>query len=57
MGYVKNSKINLTKMLRAEERTKLDPTKDSDFYAFPPFVTHVDQGFIDRLTARHLQKL
>jgi SAM-dependent methyltransferase len=38
-------------MLRPEERTKLDPTKDSDFYAFPRFVTHVDEGFIDRLTA------
>ena len=38
-------------MLRPEQRTKLDPTKDSDFYAFPRFVTHVDEGFIARLTA------
>jgi SAM-dependent methyltransferase len=44
-------------MLRPEERTKLDPTKDSDFYAFPRFVTHVDQGFIDRLTALYREIL
>ena len=44
-------------MLRPEERTKLDPTKDSDFYAFPRFVTHVDQGFIDQLTALYREIL
>ena len=44
-------------MLRPEERTKLDPTKDSDFYAFPRFVTHVDEGFIDRLTALYREIL
>jgi hypothetical protein len=57
VSYVKNSKINLTKMLRPEERTKLDPTKDSDFYAFPRFVTHVDEGFIDQLTALYREVL
>jgi SAM-dependent methyltransferase len=44
-------------MLRPEERTKLDPTRDSDFYAFPRFVTHVDEGFIDQLTALYQQVL
>ena len=44
-------------MLRPQERTKLDPTKDSDFYAFPRFVTHVDEGFIDRLTALYREIL
>ena len=44
-------------MLRPEERTKLDPTQDSDFYAFPRFVTHVDEGFIDRLTALYREIL
>jgi len=57
MGYVKNSRINLTKMLRPEQRTKLDPTKDSDFYAFPRFVTHVDEGFIHQLTALYREVL
>ncbi len=37
-------------MLRPEQRTKLDPTNDTDFYTFPRFVTHVDEGFIDQLT-------
>lgn len=32
------------------ERSKLDPTADDDFYSFPRFVTHVDEGFIDQLT-------
>jgi len=44
-------------MLRPQERTKLDPTQDSDFYAFPRFVTHVDQGFIDQLTALYREIL
>lgn len=44
-------------MLRPEERTKLDPTRDSDFYAFPRFVTHVDGGFLDRLTNLYRERL
>ncbi|MEM8544124.1 MAG: class I SAM-dependent methyltransferase [Cyanobacteria bacterium P01_H01_bin.119] len=36
-------------MLTAIQRDKLDPTNDSLFYDVPRFVTHVDQGFIDRL--------
>lgn len=37
-------------LLRPEERTKLDSTDDREFYAFPRFVTHVDEGFIEQLT-------
>lgn len=32
------------------ERSKLDTTSDGEFYSYPRFVTHVDEGFIDRLT-------
>ena len=37
-------------LLRPEERSKLDPSEDLDFYDIPRFVTHVDEGFIDQLT-------
>jgi SAM-dependent methyltransferase len=37
-------------MLRPEQRVKLDATNDLDFYDSPRLVTHVDEGFIDRLT-------
>jgi SAM-dependent methyltransferase len=37
-------------MLSADERQKIDPTDDRDFYHQPRLVTHVDGGFIDRLT-------
>lgn len=36
-------------LLQPQDRNKLDPSDDSQFYAFPRFVTHVDEGFIDRL--------
>ena len=36
--------------LRPEQRTKLDATADHLFYDQPRFVTHVDTGFLDRLT-------
>lgn len=36
-------------MLQPQQRTKLDPSDDAQFYDIPRFVTHVDQGFIDRL--------
>lgn len=45
-------------LLRPEQRTKLDETNDLEFYAYPRLVTHVDEGFIDRLTnlyREHLQ--
>ncbi|RMF26228.1 MAG: class I SAM-dependent methyltransferase [Cyanobacteria bacterium J083] len=44
-------------ILRPEQRNKLDSSDDSDFYAYPRFVTHVDQGFIDRLTDLYRQRL
>ena len=44
-------------LLRPENRTKLDPTNDSDFYSVPRFVTHVDEGFIDQLTELYREKL
>ncbi len=44
-------------VLRPQERTKLDETEDRDFYAFPRFVTHVDEGFIDRLTQLYREKV
>ena len=36
--------------LQPEQRTKLDASSDTLFYSYPRFVTHVDEGFIDRLT-------
>ncbi|MBR8831637.1 MAG: hypothetical protein N5P05_001076 [Chroococcopsis gigantea SAG 12.99] len=44
-------------VLRPQERSKLDETEDRDFYAYPRFVTHVDEGFIDRLTVLYREKL
>ena len=44
-------------MLRPEQRSKLDDTNDTDFYAYPRFVTHVDEGFIDRLTELYREQL
>ena len=44
-------------LLRPENRTKLDPSNDSDFYSVPRFVTHVDEDFIDQLTELYREKL
>lgn len=44
-------------MLHPEQRTKLDDTNDLDFYDYPRFVTHVDRGFIDRLTNLYREQL
>ena len=44
-------------MLRPEQRTKLDDTNDLNFYDYPRFVTHVDNGFIDRLTNLYRDRL
>ena len=44
-------------LLRPEQRSKLDKTEDELFYAYPRLVTHVDEGFIDRLTNLYRQKL
>jgi SAM-dependent methyltransferase len=44
-------------MLRPEQREKLDDTNDLDFYEAPRLVTHVDEGFIDRLTNLYQETL
>lgn len=44
-------------LLKPEQRSKLDPTDDSLFYAAPRLVTHVDDGFIQRLTDLYREKL
>ena len=44
-------------MLRPEQRSKLDDTNDLDFYDSPRLVTHVDEGFIDRLKDLYRERL
>ena len=44
-------------MLRPEQRSKLDDTNDLNFYDSPRLVTHVDNGFIERLSALYQQEL
>lgn len=44
-------------MLRPEQRTKLDDTNDRYFYDYPRFVTHVDDGFIERLSNLYRERL
>jgi hypothetical protein len=44
-------------MLRPNERQKLDETDDKLFYAYPRFVTHVDDGFIQQLTDLYRDRL
>lgn len=44
-------------MLRPEQRSKLDDGNDLEFYDVPRLVTHVDQGFIDRLTQLYQEQL
>ncbi|WP_026731754.1 class I SAM-dependent methyltransferase [Fischerella sp. PCC 9605] len=43
--------------LRPEQRNKLDATDDKEFYSFPRFVTHVDEGFIQQLTDLYRDRL
>jgi hypothetical protein len=44
-------------LLRPNQRTKLDDSSDELFYSQPRFVTHVDEGFIDRLTNLYRDRL
>ncbi|MEL6578926.1 MAG: methyltransferase domain-containing protein [Cyanobacteria bacterium J06621_12] len=44
-------------MLRPEQRDKLDSSNDLNFYDSPRLVTHVDNGFIDRLTNLYQSEL
>ena len=44
-------------LLNSTQRQKLDVSNDRDFYDTPRFVTHVDPGFIDRLTTLYRERL
>jgi SAM-dependent methyltransferase len=44
-------------LLRPHQRTKFDDTDDTQFYSMPRFVTHIDEGFIDRLTQLYRKRL
>jgi SAM-dependent methyltransferase len=44
-------------MLRPEQRAKLDDSNDRFFYDSPRFVTHIDEGFIERLTNLYREQL
>jgi len=43
--------------LKPDQRSKLDLSSDRDFYLYPRFVTHVDEGFIDQLTQLYRSQL
>ncbi|BAY17775.1 hypothetical protein NIES21_36170 [Anabaenopsis circularis NIES-21] len=43
--------------LSPNQREKLDNTDDQLFYAYPRFVTHVDDGFIQQLTDLYRDRL
>lgn len=44
-------------VLSSQQRRKLDTGNDREFYDVPRFVTHVDGGFIDRLTNLYHDRL
>ncbi|XP_020219837.1 uncharacterized protein LOC109802846 [Cajanus cajan] len=44
-------------VLTQEGRTKLNIYPDRDFYSYPRFVTHVDDGFISTLTNLYRERL
>ena len=44
-------------ILSSQQRRKLDTGNDREFYGVPRFVTHVDGGFIDRLTNVYRDRL
>ncbi|MEN9218756.1 MAG: class I SAM-dependent methyltransferase [Gloeomargarita sp. DG_2_bins_126] len=46
-----------TPVLTPEQRQKLDASDDNLFYDFPRFVTHVDAGFIQKLTQLYRERL
>ncbi len=43
--------------LQPNQRFKLDDSDDTQFYSFPRFVTHVDEGFIQQLTDLYRARL
>lgn len=44
-------------LLKPDQRLKLDPSDDANFYDVPRFVTHVDDGFIKQLTELYRDRL
>ena len=44
-------------LLSPGDRTKLDPSDDTEFYSFPRFVHHVDDKFIQQLTQLYRRRL
>ena len=44
-------------LLQPDQRIKLDESSDTDFYNAPRFVTHVDDGFIAKLTDLYRDRL
>ena len=44
-------------LLNPTQRQKLDGGNDREFYNTPRFVTHIDEGFIDRLTSLYRERL
>lgn len=47
----------MTSVLQSQQRQKLDPSDDRQFYDFPRLVTHVDAGFLAQLTTLYRQRL
>ncbi|CAN6447590.1 unnamed protein product [Victoria cruziana] len=44
-------------VLLADGRTKLNPRPDKEFYDYPRFVKHVDEGFIELLTETYRERV
>ncbi|KAK4754867.1 hypothetical protein SAY87_008624 [Trapa incisa] len=44
-------------VLNPESRTKLNSSPDREFYSYPRFVTHVDDGFVAALTELYRERL
>ncbi|TVQ21432.1 MAG: class I SAM-dependent methyltransferase [Leptolyngbya sp. DLM2.Bin15] len=44
-------------LLNTDQRAKLDPSDDTLFYEQPRLVTHVDEGFIQKLTELYRDRL
>jgi SAM-dependent methyltransferase len=49
-GFILAEPLTVSAMLSDRDRQKLDDGDDSRFYDSPRFVTHADDGFLDRLT-------
>jgi SAM-dependent methyltransferase len=51
------SKLPVKEVLSEPERSKINTLDDGDFYDTPRFVTHADDGFLDRLTETYASVL